>query len=83
MKKLKIVENPKMDFHPEHKMSADEMGFAKGGAGCICDKNPFNVNDGCLCNDNKFGICSGVNGGGSGPGNGCKTNYSVIPCWIF
>ena len=74
MKKLQRIELPKMDLHPDHRPSSEDMGFIHGGAGCICNKRPFNLNGGCACNNKKFGICSGVDGGGSGPGNGCTTN---------
>ena len=47
MKKLQRIELPKMDLHPDHRLSPEDMGFIQGGAGCICDKNPFNVNGGC------------------------------------
>lgn len=78
MSKLKMIEGPKMDLHPQHELTPVNMSEIRGGAGCICDKNPFNLNNGCLCDENKFGICNQVNGGGPGPGNGCKNTSGVV-----
>lgn len=74
MKKLQRIELPKMDLHPDHRLSSEDMGLIHGGAGCICNKRPFNLNGGCACNKKKFGICKDVEGGGSPEQPGCTVN---------
>lgn len=67
MKKMKMIEGPKMDLHPQHTLSPDAMAAITGGAGCVCNKNNFNINHTCVCNKKKFGFCSKVTGGNLRP----------------
>lgn len=76
MKNLKRIEMPKMDLHPRHRLSAESMENVRGGGGCICYRNPFNINAGCACNERAFGLCKQVNGGGTPGGTGCTNNMT-------
>lgn len=68
MKKLKKIESSKMNFNEDHRLTPQEMSQVTGGAGCICYRNPFYVNDVCACNEKNFGLCNKVNGGGGNAG---------------
>lgn len=68
MKKLQRIELPKMNLHPEHRLSHQEMEQLHGGAGCVCLRNPFMVNDVCACDGNPFGLCKEVK---------CRTNQCI------
>mgnify|MGYP001041318749 CR=1 FL=1 len=60
MKKLKKIELPKMNLHPEHRLSYDEMARLGGGGGCICLKTRFFMGGVCTCDNNPFGLCKEV-----------------------
>ena len=60
MKKLQRIELPKMNLHPEHRLSHQEMEQLHGGAGCICLKSKFGEGETCTCYTNPFGICINV-----------------------
>lgn len=66
MKKLQRIELPKMNLHPEHRLSHQEMEQLHGGAGCICLKIKFYTNGTCACDQNPFGLCKDVK---------CNKNY--------
>ena len=61
MKKLKKLKLSEIDLNPANKLTPENMQELEGGAGCICDRNPFKVNSGCVCDDNSFGLCKYVN----------------------
>lgn len=62
MKKLKKLRLSDIDLNPQNKLTPENMTELAGGAGCICDDNPFILNSGCVCHHNPFGICKCVNG---------------------
>ncbi len=66
MKKLQRIELPKMNLHPEHRLSYEEMEQLNGGAGCICLRKKYYMNGTCACNKNPFGLCKDVK---------CNKNY--------
>lgn len=57
MKKIKIIENGQINFHPEQVLSETEMKNVHGGF-CFCDKNRFGIDiNGTsidVCDDNCF-----------------------------
>lgn len=61
-KKLKKIEFSRFDLNHDSKLSPEEMSKLHGEVGCICYKNPFNINGSCACYNNPFGLCSSVNG---------------------
>lgn len=60
MKKLKKLRLSEIDLNPGNKLTSENMQELEGGAGCICNDNPFKINSGCVCDANPFGICKCV-----------------------